>query len=130
MRQALRQFDKLFAFPRLAAKAMLVFTILALAALPAPAASSKYAAIVIDARTGKVLHSENADARRYPASLTKMMTLYLTFEALANGKIRKSTPVVFSAQAATQPPTKIGVKGRQFDHRRDRDLLAGDPLGQ
>ena len=110
MRQALRQFGKLFAFPRLAAKAMLVFTILALASLPAPAASSKYAAIVIDARTGKVLHSENADARRYPASLTKMMTLYLTFEALANGKIRKSTPVVFSAQAATQPPTKIGVR--------------------
>jgi len=87
-----------------------ISTILAFGVVPGVAASSKYAAIVMDARTGKILHSENADARRYPASLTKMMTLYLTFEALKNGKIKKSTPVRFSAQAATQPPTKIGVK--------------------
>ncbi|EFG2885912.1 D-alanyl-D-alanine carboxypeptidase, partial [Escherichia coli] len=73
-------------------------------------AATKYSAIVIDARTGKVLHEENADSRRYPASLTKMMTLYLTFEAMKSGRISKNTPVVFSAQAATQPPTKIGVK--------------------
>jgi len=74
------------------------------------AASSKYAAIVVDAKTGKVLHSENADSRRYPASLTKMMTLYLTFEAMKSGRINKNTPVPFSAQAAAQPPTKLGVK--------------------
>lgn len=73
-------------------------------------AQSKYAAIVIDAKTGKVLHSENADSRRFPASLTKMMTLYLTFEALQSGKIKKTTRVPFSVQAAAQPPTKIGVK--------------------
>lgn len=76
----------------------------------AQAASSKYAAIVVDAKTGKVLHAENADSRRYPASLTKMMTLYLTFEAMKNGRIGKNTRVPFSAQAAAQPPTKLGVK--------------------
>lgn len=84
--------------------------IVTVGATAAQAASSKYAAIVMDARTGKILHSENADARRYPASLTKMMTLYLTFEALSAGKIKKSTAVPFSAQAASQPPTKIGVR--------------------
>lgn len=92
------------------AAAIFLSIVIAAAVQPAYAASSKYAAIVMDARTGKVLHSENADSRRYPASLTKMMTLYLVFEALQKGKITKSSPVVFSAQAATQPPTKIGVK--------------------
>jgi D-alanyl-D-alanine carboxypeptidase len=76
----------------------------------ASAANSKYAAIVIDAATGKTLFSANADASRYPASLTKMMTLYLVFERLASGKIKKSTQVPFSRHAASQPPTKLGVK--------------------
>ena len=74
------------------------------------AVAAKYAAIVIDANTGKTLHSSSADAPRYPASLTKMMTLYLTFEALQAGKISKKTQIPFSAQAATKPPTKLGVK--------------------
>jgi D-alanyl-D-alanine carboxypeptidase len=73
-------------------------------------ANSRYAAIVVDANTGKVLFSANAGARRYPASLTKMMTLYLTFEALKSGQISKNTPVPFSAQAAAQAPTKLGVR--------------------
>ncbi|MEP9373118.1 D-alanyl-D-alanine carboxypeptidase family protein [Mesorhizobium sp. KR1-2] len=72
--------------------------------------NSKYAAFVIDANTGKVLFSANADSRRYPASLTKMMTLYLTFEALSRGKITKQTLVPFSAHASAEPPTKIGVR--------------------
>jgi D-alanyl-D-alanine carboxypeptidase len=67
-------------------------------------------ALIIDANTGKTLYASDANARRYPASLTKMMTLYLTFEALAKGKIRKSTQVPFSANAAAEPPTKLGVK--------------------
>jgi D-alanyl-D-alanine carboxypeptidase len=79
-------------------------------AAPAAAANSKYAAIVVDARTGKTLFSANADELRYPASLTKMMTLYLTFEAMASGRITKNTPVRFSAQASAKPPTKLGVK--------------------
>jgi D-alanyl-D-alanine carboxypeptidase len=79
-------------------------------ATAAPAADSRFAAIVVDANTGKTLYSANAGARRYPASLTKMMTLYLTFEALKAGRIKKSSQVVFSAQAAAQPPTKLGVR--------------------
>lgn len=72
--------------------------------------AAKSAAIVVDAKTGKVLYSSDANGRRYPASLTKMMTLYLTFEALAKGRISKNTPVPFSARAAAEPPTKLGVK--------------------
>ena len=74
------------------------------------AANSKYAAVVIDANTGKTLFSANAGAARYPASLTKMMTLYLVFERLAAGKLKKTTQIPFSAHASAQPPTKLGVK--------------------
>jgi D-alanyl-D-alanine carboxypeptidase len=72
--------------------------------------AARDAAIVVDANTGKTLYASNANARRYPASLTKMMTLYLTFDALAKGKISKSTQVSFSANAAAEPPTKLGVR--------------------
>ncbi|WP_313956218.1 D-alanyl-D-alanine carboxypeptidase family protein [Mesorhizobium amorphae] len=76
----------------------------------ASAFAAPSSAIVVDAKTGKTLYSKDANARRYPASLTKMMTLYLTFEALAAGRISKNTPVVFSAKAAAEPPTKLGVR--------------------
>lgn len=72
--------------------------------------SEKYASIVVDARTGEVLYSKRADAARYPASITKVMTLYLTFEALAAGKITLDDQVVFSPHAAAQAPTKLGVR--------------------
>jgi D-alanyl-D-alanine carboxypeptidase len=80
------------------------------AATAAPSEAAKYAAIVVDANTGKTLHSSSAEAARYPASLTKMMTLYLTFEALKAGKISKSTKITFSKNAAAEPPTKLGVR--------------------
>lgn len=81
------------------------------AALPAAAASNpKYAGIVIDAKTGNVLYSENADSLRYPASLTKMMTLYLVFEALEHGRVRLDTRVPVSANAAAEPPSKLGLR--------------------
>lgn len=73
-------------------------------------ANPKYAGIVVDAKTGKVLYGEDADQLRYPASLTKMMTLYLTFEALESGKIKKTTPVPFSKNASAEPPSKLGVR--------------------
>ncbi|WP_425487655.1 SPOR domain-containing protein [Mycoplana rhizolycopersici] len=73
-------------------------------------ANAKYAGIVIDAKTGKVLYSEDADDLRYPASLTKMMTIYLTFEALEAGKITKDTLVPVSKHAASEPPSKLGVR--------------------
>ncbi|MGZ8371283.1 MAG: D-alanyl-D-alanine carboxypeptidase [Caulobacteraceae bacterium] len=75
-----------------------------------PQNSSKYAAIVVDAKTGEVLYGKRADAPRYPASITKVMTLYLAFEALASGKIQLDDPVVFSPRAAAQAPTKLGVR--------------------
>jgi D-alanyl-D-alanine carboxypeptidase len=75
-----------------------------------PQNSSKYAAIVVDAKTGEVLYAKRADAPRYPASITKVMTLYLSFEALASGKIQLDDPVVFSPRAAATSPTKLGVR--------------------
>lgn len=74
------------------------------------AAASNYAAFVLDANTGEALFSRNADARRYPASLTKMMTLYLVFEDLASGKISLNTRLRVSETAAAQPPSKLGVR--------------------
>lgn len=81
----------------------------ALAAAPVQA-NEKYAAIVVDANSGKTLFSSSADEARFPASLTKMMTLYLTFEALQAGRITTSTKVPFSKNAANEPPTKLGVR--------------------
>ncbi len=78
-------------------------------ALPVQAAS-KYAGIVIDAKTGKTLYSYKADATRYPASLTKMMTMYMMFEALDSGKLNKKTRIVMSKYAASKPPSKLGIK--------------------
>ncbi|HEV7369594.1 MAG TPA: D-alanyl-D-alanine carboxypeptidase family protein [Arenibaculum sp.] len=72
--------------------------------------AAKYAAIVIDADTGRVLHAENADIPYFPASLTKMMTLYLTFEALDAGRIKLDTPLRVSPKAAKQAPTKLGLR--------------------
>ncbi|MEW9808424.1 D-alanyl-D-alanine carboxypeptidase [Mesorhizobium marinum] len=89
--------------------ALLALAIGSLVAAPAQA-NSKYAAIVVDANTGKTLFSSSADEPRYPASLTKMMTLYLTFEALASGKLKTSSTVTFSKNASAEPPTKLGVK--------------------
>jgi D-alanyl-D-alanine carboxypeptidase len=76
-------------------------------------AAAKYAAVVIDANTGKTLFAASADAPRYPASLTKMMTLYLLFEGLKTGKFTKSTRIPVSRHAANQAPSKLGLKPGQ-----------------
>jgi D-alanyl-D-alanine carboxypeptidase len=76
--------------------------------------TEKFAAIVIDANTGKVLYQNSADETRYPASLAKMMTVYLMFDQLAAGKATLNSPVFFSANAAGQPPSKLGVKAGSF----------------
>lgn len=78
--------------------------------LSVPAAAGKYAAIVVDAKTGKQLFEANSTAPRYPASLTKMMTLYMLFEALDSGGVTKDTQIPVSAFAASQPPTKMRLK--------------------
>ncbi len=74
------------------------------------AANPKYASLVIDADSGRVLHAANANARRYPASLTKMMTLYLMFEALDSGRVSMHTKIPVSKKAAAMPQTNIGLK--------------------
>jgi D-alanyl-D-alanine carboxypeptidase len=68
------------------------------------------ASIVVDAKTGKVLQGENIDAPRIPASITKVMSLYLLFEQLERGRISLSTPLTVSEYAASQPPTKLGLR--------------------
>ena len=89
---------------------LLVLIGIALSLGSAPAAANpKYAGIVIDAKTGKTLYANDADELRYPASLTKMMTLYMMFEALERGAIKLDTRIKFSANAAKEPPTKLGV---------------------
>lgn len=73
----------------------------------------RFAALVVDGRTGKILYSANQDASRYPASLTKMMTLYLLFEAIESGRVSKTDLIPISGNAARQPPSKIGLKAGQ-----------------
>jgi D-alanyl-D-alanine carboxypeptidase len=75
--------------------------------------SPPYADIVVDANTGAVLHSNNPDAPRHPASLAKIMTLYMLFERLEAGKITFKTQLPVSAHAASQAPSKLGLKPGQ-----------------
>nr|WP_240611081.1 D-alanyl-D-alanine carboxypeptidase family protein [Oceaniglobus ichthyenteri] len=81
--------------------------------MPAMVRAAPYAAMVIDARTGEVLHSRNADTRLHPASLTKMMTLYIAFEAIKKGEISLDTQVRITKHAAAEPPSKLGLKSGQ-----------------
>ncbi|MPZ59492.1 MAG: peptidase M15 [Rhizobiales bacterium] len=95
--------------------------ILAIGADPAEARSKRkryvynppYASIVIDANSGAVLQATNADSRRHPASLTKIMTLYLLFERLESGRLNLNTRLPVSAHAAAQAPTKLGLRPGQ-----------------
>jgi D-alanyl-D-alanine carboxypeptidase len=80
---------------------------------PVAVLSAPYAAMVIDARSGEVLHSRNADTRLHPASLTKMMTLYIAFEAIERGEISLDQKVLVSQKAAAEPPSKLGLKAGQ-----------------
>jgi len=73
-----------------------------------------YAAMVMDARTGEILYqTDNANSRLHPASLTKMMTLYIAFEALEQGEITLDTRVRISRHAASQPPSRLGLRAGQ-----------------
>jgi D-alanyl-D-alanine carboxypeptidase len=86
----------------------------ALAALPWRAAeaqigSARYSAIVMEARTGTILIDAGADEPRFPASLTKMMTIYMLFEALRDGRTQLNSRVVMSEEAASRPPSKLGI---------------------
>lgn len=76
----------------------------------AAASADKHAAMAIDANTGKVLYNSSGNELRHPASLTKMMTLYMAFERINAGKMNYDTRIKFSARAAGQPPSKLGLK--------------------
>jgi D-alanyl-D-alanine carboxypeptidase len=73
----------------------------------------EHASIVVDAETGKVLHAVDPDTRVYPASLTKLMTLYLTFQALQAHQVTMDQKLPVSAWAASRPPSKLGVRRGQ-----------------
>ena len=81
--------------------------------VPISARAAPYAALVMDARTGEVLHARNADTRLHPASLTKMMTLYIAFEAVERGEISLDQKVRISKHAASEPPSKLGLQSGQ-----------------
>lgn len=77
------------------------------------ALAAPYAAIVMDMRTGETLYSKNANTRLHPASLTKMMTLYIAFQAIERGEISLDQKVTISSHAASQPPSRLGLKRGQ-----------------
>ncbi|MEM7776401.1 MAG: D-alanyl-D-alanine carboxypeptidase [Pseudomonadota bacterium] len=74
------------------------------------ALAAKTASMVVDANTGKVLHAKSSTAQRYPASLTKLMTLYVIFERIERGKLTYRSTITASARAASRPPSKIGLR--------------------
>lgn len=81
--------------------------------IPRNAFANRYAEIVIDANSGETLFSENENARRYPASLTKLMTIYLLFDSIKSGRMSLNTPIPISNHAAAMPPTKLGISAGQ-----------------
>lgn len=100
---------------RVAEQIRLVFLVvtLGLGAVATPALAAPYAAVVMDMRNGEVLHARSADRKQHPASLTKMMTLYLTFEAVERGQLRLDQKVRVSRHAARQPASKLYLKSGQ-----------------
>lgn len=87
-----------------------------------PAEARRYASIVIDASNGRVLHAENPDRKAYPASLTKIMTLYMVFEALENGELTMNSKLKVSRRAARMPPSKLGLRAGQTIKVKDAML--------
>lgn len=85
-------------------------------AVAAPAAAfslldqPKYAAILVDAKTGEVLYARRPDALRAPASITKVMTLFLAFEAIQRGELSLSEPIIMTSRAVGQAPSRLGLR--------------------
>ena len=79
----------------------------------------RYAGIVVDVSTGRILYAEDANSRRHPASLTKMMTLYLLFEEMRAGRLSLDTPLSVSTHAARMPASRLGLKPGETIKVRD-----------
>ncbi|SDE23302.1 D-alanyl-D-alanine carboxypeptidase [Ruegeria marina] len=92
---------------------LLFLAVVVMLSLASFARAAPYAAMVMDARTGEVLHSQNANTQLHPASLTKMMTLYIAFEAVRNGELTMDTEIRIPQQAANEPPSKLGLRAGQ-----------------
>ena len=85
---------------------------------PVTAGAAPFAAYVMDARTGKPIYAQNASTRLHPASLTKMMTLYMAFAAVEQGRVRLDSRFTVSSKAAAEPPSKLGLRpGQQIELR-------------
>ncbi|WP_028725794.1 D-alanyl-D-alanine carboxypeptidase family protein [Paracoccus zeaxanthinifaciens] len=83
-----------------------------------PVQAAPFAAYVMDARTGQPIYRQNSDTRLHPASLTKMMTLYLAFSAVESGQVRLDSRFTVSSNAAAEPPSKLGLRaGQQIELR-------------
>src|SRR5512132_2338920 len=94
---------------RIGTKLATIFIFSFAAILAAPPVMASYSSLIVDATSGRVLHETNADLIRYPASLTKMMTLYLLFEALDNRTVTFDERLPISEHASAQPPSKLGL---------------------
>ena len=105
---------------RLVAAACLVAV--AVGAIPQAASAAPDSSIVVDVKTGKILYAQAPDAQRYPASLTKMMTLYLLFDALEQHKMSLNSRITVSAHCAGQAPSKLGLKPCESIRARDAIL--------
>jgi len=90
---------------------LIALGLMALAVSPS-AVAEKYASIVVDMDTNEVLHARHADAPRYPASLTKVMTLYMLFDALKAGEVRLDEQLVVSRTASRQPPSSLRLNAQ------------------
>ena len=92
--------------------------------------SPAFSAIVVDANSGKTLYSADENGLRHPASITKVMTLYLLFEKLDSGAMTLRTPIPISEHAAGARALETRPRSRRHDQRRRRDQGRRDPLGQ
>ncbi|MEZ5956388.1 MAG: D-alanyl-D-alanine carboxypeptidase family protein [Hyphomonadaceae bacterium] len=110
-----------FSKMRIAAGALMA--LFAVGAATPAIAQDRYAAIVMDARTDEVLLEDQADEARFPASLTKMMTLYMLFESIERGDLTLDTRLTASRNAARQPPSRLGLA---CSRRRGCDSITVD----
>lgn len=104
-----RRWGRLGPHARALACCLLAVSLFLVQGAPAARAASKSAVLVIDANSGRTLHESAADEIRYPASLTKMMTLYVVFELIEQGRLSYQTKIKISATAAAAQPTKLGL---------------------
>jgi D-alanyl-D-alanine carboxypeptidase len=109
-------------FAGLVTVSVLVVTMLATLLGQSTPAWARYASLVVDGESGMELYSRSADTRKYPASLTKIMTLYMVFDALKRGKWMLNTRLKVSRRASRQPQTRLGLKVGQTITVRDAIL--------